>query len=80
MKWMTGTRKLTWNPAGGCDYKGSIKKGKLAKEVKVERAPEVAKGLRRKVTGKSNVKGKDDPLKKRIASRTQCPLCVEKGH
>ena len=37
-------------------------------------------GGKGKSSGKSPVKGKGDPLKQRLVSRTQCRLCVEEGH
>ena len=38
------------------------------------------KGGKGKSSGKSNVKGKEDPLKQRLVSRTQCRMCGEEGH
>ena len=38
------------------------------------------KGGKGKSSGKSPVKGKGDPLKQRLVSRTQCRLCGEESH
>ena len=52
-----------------CKSKGS-KSGKSGKH----------KGGKGKSSGKSNVKGKGDPLKQRLVPRTQRRLCGEEGH
>ena len=39
-----------------------------------------SKGGKGKSSGKSSVKGKGDPLKQRLVSRTQSLLCGEEGH
>ena len=39
-----------------------------------------SKGRKGKSSGNSSVKGKGDPLKQRLVSRTQCRLCGEEGH
>ena len=54
-------------------HKGKSKGSKSGKSGK-------SKGGRGKSSGKSSVKGKGDPLKQRLVSRTQCRLCGEEGH
>ena len=54
-------------------HKGKSKGSKSGKSGK-------SKGRKGKRSGKSSVKGKGDPLKQRLVSRTQCRLCGEEGH
>ena len=54
-------------------HKGKSKGSKSGKSGKT-------KGGKGKSCGKSSVKGKGDPLKQRLVSRTQCRLCGEEGH
>ena len=54
-------------------HKGKSKGSKSGKSGK-------SKGGKGKSSGKSSVKGKGDPLKQRLVSRTQCRLCGEEGH
>ena len=54
-----------------------------AKEARVEKvgkSSKSSKGGKGKSSGKSTSKGKGDPLKQRLVSRTQCRLCGEEGH
>ena len=57
----------------GMTHKGKSKGSKSGKSGK-------SKGGKGKSSGKSSVKGKGDPLKQRLVSRTQCRLCGEEGH
>ena len=59
----------------GKDSKGTTHKGKSKRSKSVKN-----KGGKDKSSGKSTVKGKGDPLKQRLVSRTQCQLCGEEGH
>ena len=54
-------------------HKGNNKGSKSGKRGK-------SKGGKGKSSGKSSVKGKGDPLKQRLVSRTQCRLCGEEDH
>ena len=54
-------------------HKGKSKGSKSGKSGK-------SKGGKGKSSGKSSVKGKGDPVKQRLVSRTQCRLCGEEGH
>ena len=58
---------------GKSTHKGKSKGSKSGKSGK-------SKGGKGKSSGKSSVKGKGDPLKQRLVSRTQCRLCGEEGH
>ena len=58
----------------GKDSKSTTHKGKS----KGSKSGKSGKGGKGKSSGKSFVKGKGDPLKQRLASRTQCRLCVKK--
>ena len=62
----------------GKDSKGTTHKGK-SKGNKSGKSGK-NKGGKGKSSGKSNVKGKGDPLKQRLVSRTQCRMCGEEGH
>ena len=62
----------------GKDSKGTTHKGK-SKGHKSGKSGK-NKGGKGKSSGKSNVKGKGDPLKQRLVSRTQCRMCGEEGH
>ena len=62
----------------GRDSKGNTHKGKSKGNKNGKSGKN--KGGNGKSSGKSLVKGKGDPLKQRLVSRTQCRLCGEEGH
>ena len=65
-------------PGKGKDGKSTTHKGK-SKGSKSGTSGK-SKGGKGKSSGESSVKGKGDPLKQRLVSRTQCRLCGEEGH
>ena len=64
----------------------SVARGETAKtpstraRAKGARVEKEAKAREAKARVESSVKGKGDPLKQRLVSRTQCRLCGEEGH
>ena len=56
------------------------KRAKARKGGKGEKSSKSSKGDEGKSNGKSTSKGKGDPLKQRLVSRTQCRLCGKEGH
>ena len=61
----------------GRDYKGNTHKSK--NKGNKNGKSDQNKGGKGKSSGKSPIKGKGDPLKQRLVSRTQCRLCGEQG-